>query len=77
MLSLNGMAPYDHLASTGYVLADPAAGQYAPHGAQFRVNLSGFSATLKLEWVNVYTGSSISGGTVHPGIGAVDSTYDL
>jgi Right handed beta helix region/Family of unknown function (DUF6298) len=66
-MDLTNALPHGDLTDTGYVLADLGK-QYAifdPDGGSLSVNLSaGSGSTFSAQWINVYTGAVVDGGTV-------------
>jgi hypothetical protein len=70
LLNLRYMLPHGDLSSTGYVLANPAGGEYAiyaPNGGEFEVDLSGSVGQLGMWWVDVDGGTITAAGTVQAG----------
>ena len=71
-LDMTVMLPHSQLASTGYMLANPAhTGAaylvYAPDGGTITLDLSATDGDLLVEWFNPETGTSTQGGKVRGG----------
>lgn len=69
-LNLEKVTPNPGLASSSYVLASPALGQYLvylPSGGSVTVDLTGTSGTLNVEWFNPATGAATAAGTTPAG----------
>jgi hypothetical protein len=71
-LNLAAMAPRSDISSTKHALAStdsvhPEFLVYAPVGGNFTVNLSGFSGTIAVEWMNPETGTKTAGTSVNAG----------
>ncbi len=71
-MNLAKMTPKNGLASTGYCLANPSATGaeylvYLPSGGSVTMNLSSSTGSLKVEWFNPGTGSTVTAGSVTGG----------
>jgi hypothetical protein len=78
-MNLAAMTPHAGLASTGFALANTAAGAsefliYAPSGGSFTVNLSNTFDSLNVEWLNPSTGAKTPGGSVLGGSASTSFT---
>jgi hypothetical protein len=64
-IDLAKMTPQNHLASTGYCLANPGKEYlvYLPAGGEVTVDLSAASGTIAAEWMNPAQGATTAGGT--------------
>ncbi|MBI2023520.1 cellulase family glycosylhydrolase [Candidatus Giovannonibacteria bacterium] len=71
-MNLAEMTPRGDLSSTGYALANPGVEYlvFLPGGGGAAVDLIGASGSFSVEWMNPWTGSTVSGSSVAGG-GAV------